>query len=252
MGDKVFVRRLHCIMTFLIVISWSACVAHAADAPGSDKDVQYLVSKIIEAYGGEEVIEGLKSVHATGDIEAFMRQDNGTYELYFRRPRKLRVETRYRRSAETRILNGDIGYRGMDGFPLSRSSGDSLLAMVYQYKHFDLPYGLLKGVYSISRKETEDLNRKSTVVLHLTDSEGPPMDVYVDTNTFFIVRVTGYFSVPGGGSTSLSAEFSDFRKVDRAMFPFRIVNYAGGYRIAETVMKTYTIDQPMPDSLFAP
>jgi hypothetical protein len=52
--------------------------------------------------------------------------------------------------------------------------------------------------------------------------------------------------------TSLSAEYSDFRKVGGAMFPFRVTNYAGDRRIAETVMNTYRINPPVPDSLFAP
>jgi outer membrane lipoprotein-sorting protein len=224
----------------------------SADAPGTTENIPSLVSKIIAAYGGKHAIERLKSVHASGTIEAFMRRDHGTYEVYFKRPRKLRVDTRYQGSSETRILNGQRGYRGMDGFPLSQAEGDSLLAMVYQFKHFDLPYGLLKGAYSIKRKGKEVLNGRPVEVLHLTDGEGPAMDVSVDTHTFFIVKVTGYFVVTGGRSTALSAEFSDFRKVDGTVFPFRITNYAGGYRIAETTMKTYRINSPMPDSLFAP
>jgi hypothetical protein len=237
----------------LIVLSMILGFARlsAADTPRTS-DIPSLVSKIISAYGGKDAIERLKSVHASGNIEAFMRRDHGTYEIYFKRPRKLRVDTTYRGSSETRILNGQMGYRGMDGLPLSQAGGGSLLAMVYQYKHFDLPYGLLKGVYSIKRKGKEDLNGKPVEVLHLTDSEGPPMDVYVDTQTFFIVKVTGYFVVTGGRSTALSAEFSDFRKVDGTEFPFRITNYADGYRIAETTMKTYRINTSVADSLFTP
>jgi hypothetical protein len=224
----------------------------SADTPGAPENIPSLVSKIIAAYGGKDAVEKLKNVHASGDIEAFMRRDHGTYEVYFKRPRKLRVDTKYQGSSETRILNGQMGYRRMDGLPLSQARGGSLLAMVYQYKHFDLPYGLLKGAYSIRTKGKEDLNGRPVEVLHLTDNEGPPMDAYVDTHAFFIVKVTGYFVVAGSRSTALSAEFSDFRKVDGTVFPFRIINYAGGFKIAETTMKTYRINTSMADSLFAP
>ena len=124
--------------------------------------------------------------------------------------------------------------------------------MVYQYKHIDILYGMIHDLYSISRKGKEDLNGKSVEVLHLTDQEGPPMDLYVDATTFFIVKVTGYFVVGEGRSTTLSSEFSDFRKVADTVFPFKVTNYAGGQKIAETVMKTYSIDPAIPDSLFAP
>jgi outer membrane lipoprotein-sorting protein len=247
------IMRVRFVLIVLLVMWASAGVSLAADTPaGAPHDVQSLVTKIIAAYGGKETIEGIKSVYADGDIEAFMRGDRGTYQVSFKRPRKLRVETRYERSSETRILDGDSGYRAMDGLPLSEAKGGSLLAMVYQYKHFDLPCGLLEGSYSITNKGKEQLNGKTVEVLHLTDSEGPPMDICVDTRTFYIVKVTGYFEMGGGRSTALSAEFSDFRKVGETVFPFRITNYAGGYRIAQTVMKIYKINPQIPDSLFTP
>ncbi|MDH4163112.1 MAG: hypothetical protein OEW15_10540 [Nitrospirota bacterium] len=70
-----------------------------------------------------------------------MRQDAGTYELAFKRPRMLRVDTKYGRSLETRILRGRTGYRGTDVVPLVEVTDHRLLAMVYQYKHLDLLYG---------------------------------------------------------------------------------------------------------------
>lgn len=240
------------MIVIFIILSLSAGSSLDDAASASSEGVPSLVRKIIAAYGGKEAIEQIKSVYAAGSIEALMRQDSGSYEICFKRPGKLLVETKYRRSSETRILNGGIGYRGVDGLPAVQTTGDSLLAMVYQYKHFDLPHGLLKGSYAITVKGREDLKGKPAEVLHLTDKGGPPMDVYVDTRTYLIVKVSGYFSMPGGESTVLSAEFSDFRKVDGTVFPFRITNYAGGYRIARTTMKTYRINQPMPDSLFEP
>ncbi len=251
MGYNESMNRAAYILVVLFVISGFAGLS-GAGADRSPGGVRSLVAKVVAAYGGKDAVEGMKSVYAAGSIEAFMRRDHGTYELCFMRPRKLRVETRYQRSSETRILNGDSGYRGMDGPPFARAKGDSLLAMVYQYKHFDLPYGLLKGLYSVSVKGREELDGNPVEVLHLTDSEGPPMDVYIDTHTFFIVKVTGYFDVGGGRSTALSALFSDFRKVGDTVFPFRITNYAGGYRIAITKMRVYKLNPAIPGSLFQP
>jgi hypothetical protein len=72
------------------------------------------------------------------------------------------------------------------------------------------------------------------------------------SQSFLILNATGLFVVSGGMETSLSAEYSDFRKVGGTMFPFMVTNYAGGRRIAATVMNTYRINPPVPDSLFAP
>ena len=215
-------------------------------------EVVSLVEKIITANGGKAAVAGMTSVHASGDIEAYMRGDRGRYELFFQRPGKLRVDTQYQRSSETRILNDSRGYRGTDKNPLSPVQGHPLLAMGYQYCHFDLVYALLTGVYAVRMKGQEILNGKPVEVIHLIADDGPPMDVYVDSETFLILKVTGYFSVTDGRLTTLSSEFSDFRKVGDTVFPFTVINYAGGEKIAETRMKTYRINPPLEPSLFLP
>ena len=78
------------------------------------------------------------------------------------------------------------------------------------------------------------------------------MDVYIDAATYYLVKVTGYFVMGGGQATALSSEFSDFRKVGDTVFPFKLTNYAGGQKIGETIMKTYTVNPTIPDTLFAP
>jgi hypothetical protein len=50
----------------------------------------------------------------------------------------------------------------------------------------------------------------------------------------------------------LSVEFSDFRKAGGALFPFRIANFAGGMKIAQTIIDNYYINPVIPDSLFGP
>ena len=226
--------------------------AAAADLPAAADEIVSLVEKIITASGGKTAVAGMTGVHASGDIEAYMRGDRGKYELFFQRPGKLRVETQYQRASETRIVNNGRGYRGTDNAPLSPVQDHRFLAMVYQYRHFDLAYGLLTGMYSVRMKEKDHLNGKPVEVMHLTADDGPPMDVYVDTETFFVVKVTGYFTVSDGRPTTLSSEFSDFRKVGDMVFPFTVINYAGGQKIAETRMKTYRINPPLADSLFLP
>ena len=239
---------------FLIIFFMSVFVqsVFAADTPSEPERIQTLVAKIVAAYGGGKVIEETTSVSAIGEIEALMRQDRGSYELSFKRPRKLRVDIRYQRSSETRVLDGNTGYRGANDVSLSEVNGLSLVAMVYQYKHFDLPYGLLFGTYSIKMEGERELDGKTVEVIHLSDTEGPPMDVYVDTETFHIVRVTGNFAADDGRTMALSSEFSNFKKVGDAVFPFKVINYAGGQRIAEIVMKSYKINLAIPEHLFAP
>jgi len=88
-------------------------------------------------------------------------------------------------------------------------------------------------------------------VLQCTDRAGNEMQVFVNAENSRIVKTLATFYM-GNQTTSLSAEFSDFRMVDGILFPFRIVNYAGGSKISETIITRYVVNPPPDDSLFTP
>lgn len=212
---------------------------------------QDLVASVINAYGGGHVLERLQSVHAVGSTEAYMLKDRGIYERFFRRDRKLKTMTTYGRSSETRILNNRRGYRGTDRIPLSEVTDHRLLAMIYQYKYLDMPYGLMTEAYAISSRRLAEFQGREVELLRLIDLEGPTMDIFIDRETFHIVKVTGFFAVENR-TTELSAEFSDFRRVGDTVLPFRVINYSSGQKIAETVMNYYELRDNIPDALFEP
>ncbi len=214
------------------------------------QDKGTVTEKIIETYGGRERLARVVSISAEGRITALIRGDEGIYKRALRRDGKLFVDIHYTRSTERRILNGPKGYRGAGG-QLEEVYGPRYLAMVYQYDELNLPYGLLDGSFTISEIRSDTLNGRTMRALRCTDRTGNDVEVFVDAENYRIVKSTGTFSM-GNQSTSLSSEFSDFRSVDGVLFPFRIVNYAGGNRIAEIVITRYLVNPTIDDSLFTP
>jgi len=209
-----------------------------------------IAEKIIETYGGRERLARVLSVAAEGRITALIRGDEGTYKRAMRRDGKLFVDINYTRSTERRILNGTKGYRGIGG-QLEEVSGPRYLAMVYQYDELSLPFGLLDDSLTVAEPRRDILNGANVLVLRCTDRTGNDMEVFVSEENYRIVKSIGTFSM-GSQSTSLSSEFSDFRTVDGVLFPFRIINYAGGNRIAEIVITRYLVNPKIDDSLFTP
>jgi len=226
-------------------------VLFAEEITDEAQHISSVLNKVIDAYGGKEVVEGIHSFHAKGAILAFMRHDHGTYELYFKRERKLRIETKYESSSEIRILNGDKGYRSADGLPPEEVFGPRYFSMLYQYKHLDILRDLLRGLYQISFAGKSSVNDSDVEVFRLTDSEGTIMDVFIDVHNFIIVKVTGYF-IADAKKMDLSVEFSDFKKVGGSLFPFSITNYASGMKTAQTVIDKYFINPQIADSFFGP
>lgn len=210
-----------------------------------------LVDKVVQAYGGAPQIERLVSLNADGLINAIVRNASGTYKRWFQRPRMLRVETVYPETTETRVLNGDLAWRFTGGNLMVGVEGPSRLAMIYQYKQLDLPYGLLKGSYNLRHVGTETVGSQATEVMDIWDDEGPNIRVNVDTTHHLIVKVTGQIAF-GGQNMVLAAEFSDFRPVDGMPLPFHINNYAGGTAISETVITRYAVNPSVDPTLFVP
>lgn len=223
----------------------------AAGALAADGDAQRTVENLILAHGGAQAIERAAAMQAEGDIDAFLRGGKGSYRRWLERPRRLRVETVYPRESETRILDGAQVWRGSGGQPPRAVSGQGHLAVVYQYKQLDLPYGLLKGEYQVHYAGHEALEDRDTEVLELADAEGPPMRVHVDAQTHLIVRVAGTFT-HGGMSIALGIDFADYRPVDGLSLPHRMRNHAGGQVVSETVIHRYVINPPSDPARFRP
>jgi hypothetical protein len=209
-----------------------------------------VAGRIIEAYGGRERLAVVRSITAEGRITAFMRGDEGTYRRTLRRDGSLFVDIVYSRSSERRILQNNKGYRGTGG-KVEQVTGPRLQAMVYQYNELDLPYGLLDGSCSATELRGDTVNGDAVRVLSCTDRAGNRMEVFVNAENYRIVKCEGVFAV-GTESTSLSAEFDDFRTVHGILLPFRIVNYAGGRKISVTTIDRYLINPSVDDALFRP
>jgi hypothetical protein len=228
----------------VLIFTLASCVHQFPRSNGT------ITEKVIEAYGGRERLEKVVSVAAEGRITALVRGDEGIYKRTFRRDGKLFLDITYNRSTERRILNGPKGFRGT-GEQVEEVFGPRYLAMVYQYNELNMPYGLLDNSFTVTELRRETLNNADVHVLRCVDRAGNEMEVFVDGENYRIVKSIGTFSI-GTQSTSLSAEFSDFRIVDGVLFPFRIVNYAGGNKIAEIIITRYLVNPIVDDSLFTP
>jgi hypothetical protein len=241
---------------FFVILLWLCSVINseglfADEVTTETQRIASIIENVINAYGGKDIIESTQSMHLKGKIEAFMLHDHGTYELYFKRGKRLRVETKYAHSSEVRILNGERGYRGTDVLPIEEVFGARYFAMVYQFRHLDILHDLAKGTYQIQTMGKSSIGGSDVEVFHLNDKDGAIMDIYIDGHNFHILKVTGYFR-ERGKEIDLSSEFSDFRKVNGSVFPFRITNYAGGLKIAQTVIDNYVLNPDIADFLFEP
>jgi len=208
-----------------------------------------LTARVIAAHGGEAALRRVQTLRWEGTIDAAMHRRSGSASLLLQRPGRLRATLDYGASREDRILDGGRGWRD-SGEGFVEVQGPPLAAMVFQYRHLDLPLGLLDGGYRITLREEERGGRKWPV-LHLEDGEGPPMEVTVDPQTGLIAHVAGLFAVQGQ-TAKLEVDYDDYRQVEGVMLPGRIVNYAGGRAIAESRFGRVEVNVPVDAKAFRP
>jgi len=214
--------------------------------------IETIVRRILDAYGGTTVLGGVHSFSATGVLESPLYEGPAKYSIALEQEgRKLRVEIRSGNSFELRVLNGTRGYYQATDSPMAEVSGSRFLAMAYQFKELTMLSQLMTSSFTIVDGGRSTANSTPVRLLLLKDSEGPPVKLYVDAKTSRIIKDSGVFSM-GGAQTELSSEFRDFRKVHGRLFPFRIINYAGGQKIGELHIREYTVNPVLPDSLFLP
>jgi hypothetical protein len=234
----------NCIKS-LVILLFLISLGYAENTEDKEKA---LVTNVIDAYGGKEALAKVASISAEGHIKNYFSNDEGTYFRYMKRERKLFVDIKYSKSAEKRILNGDKGYRGTTG-KVSEVKGPSYDAMVYQYNQLDLPYGLIDDTFKITYLRKDSLGGVDAEILKLEDKFGHEIEVYVSTKDFLILKVIGYFK-KGDDKMSLGAEFSNYRKVEGILLPFKITNYADTSKISETEITKYSINPTIDESIY--
>jgi hypothetical protein len=215
-------------------------------APGCKSQldpVGELFKEMVDEYGGVKNLEKLNSHSSVWDLKALMRGDAGTDTRYVMLPERLRVEFRYSRSTEFRILNGEEGYSSRNGSPAQSASGPRLDSMKLQLMRRYTPLTLLerKGDLSIGEGDSYKL---------LTLKDGTLTTRYfVNPQTSRVEKVTGQLEVKGRVMEFLT-EYSDFRKVEGVLMPHKEVKYAGGFNTAVLTLKEVRLNEKFEERVF--
>ena len=88
-------------------------------------------------------------------------------------------------------------------------------------------------------------------MLRLVPKAGPPIRVYIDADTFMLVRTSITVNVPQlGGDIEQVVEFSDFRDVDGIKVPF-ITKSTNPAQTVTGTMKSITHNAEIDDASFS-
>lgn len=223
------------VLGFVVLAPVGACAEPVAG----------VLEQMIEAYGGEQNVRKLDSVVQEWDLLALMRNQQGTDKRSIHLPGQLKVELTYPDKQETRVLDGDAAYAVFDDREPAAASNMQRSAMRLQLMRFYTPLTLRDRVDSL-RLSTGD----GYVTLTLRE-DGLQAEYFVDTETWYTVKVVGTLAV-NGATMQFVTEYSEFAKVDGAVIHHRENKFVGGMNTAVLRLRRAETDVEFDAEEFTP
>ncbi|HEY5642973.1 MAG TPA: hypothetical protein VIS31_08865 [Woeseiaceae bacterium] len=231
-------RILRLALMSLLLASSSAAVAQASE-------LDAVLARLIDAYGGEHNLRKLDSQVQEWEMVALMGNRHGTDVRWIRAPQQLRVELRYPDKTEIRIVNGDASHVIYDGSPAHSARPPQSDAMRLQLMRLYSPL-VLRGKRESLSLATED----GTTVITLFE-HGVRVDYRVNPDTWRIEKIIGSLAIHGG-EMQFVTEYSDFVMHEGVLVHRRENKFAGGVNTAVLSLRNVTLDAQLHDADFAP
>jgi outer membrane lipoprotein-sorting protein len=191
-----------------------------------------VVEKHLAALGGREALGKLTSRKSTGKVT--VTNDAGTIpgsvEISAKSPNKSRVNIKLDLSA---MGAGDMvidqRFDGAAGYMLNSMQGDSEITgnQLENMRNNVFPSPLLNYKDAGTRIEVlprEKLGDKEALVLLITPKAGSAVRMFLDPETYLIVRTVAKINSPQmGGDVEQTIDLSDYRPVDNVKVAFHVV-----------------------------
>ena len=211
-------RRL---ATVLLLVLWAVpALAQTADE---------IIEKHLAATGGRAALSKLTSRVSTGAISLTtpVGELAGTVEVYAKAPNKQRTLIKLDLTAlgAGQVVN-DQRFDGNAGYLMDSINGNREIAgpQLDAMRNSAFPTALLdykaRGIEA-SLLPDESVGGKPAYVIKMTPKAGPVAKVFIDRDSYMLVRTSATINVPQlGGDIEQVTEFSDFRDVDGLKLPF--------------------------------
>jgi hypothetical protein len=239
------------VLCSLVMVSGSlrAAATQSADA---------VIEKYLAALGGREALSRLTSRRAAGTVTLSTPGGvlPGTVEVFSKAPNKTRAVTTFDLSAMgagaatvEQLFDGTVGYT------LNSMQGDTEITgnQLDNMRNNVFPTPLLTYKDSGTKIEVLPNDRvvgKDAVVLQISPKTGSAVRLFLDAETYLIVRTVARISLPQlGGEVEQTTDVSDYRSVDGVKVPFHIVNTNPVQTLTITLNKVEH-NVPIDDAMF--
>jgi hypothetical protein len=218
--------------------------------------VDVLMSKAIEAAGGEANQRKITSRVTIAEIDAIHQGVKGKSTSYAKFPNKSATETMLTVFGKT-IGNSWSFFDGNSGEDAySYYSGEKYSGKRLEDVRIDSDfYSILKwknNFQTIEVKGTEKVGDEECFVVELTPEKGTKVTNYYSTKSFLLLKKSGTTVSSQGPSENYSFIYSDYREVDGVKIPFKTLNSTNSMGDIISTVKSVKHNVKIDDKLFSP
>src|SRR4029453_539652 len=240
-----------------LLVSLTTILVPGCHKSSDSLSLDEIIGRNTDAMGERAAIEAVQSIQIDLHIKDPSFEVDGTY--YATRPSKMRIDvSAERKHVFTETFDGQSGWQ-WEGKGEEKPANEKATAAL---RHgVELP-GKLFGLHELKARGhrmkligREQIDGGNYYVLQLILNDGSPVSLYVDPNSWLIIRrrdVRPLHVDVDPTPTTIEQVSSDFRGVNGVKFPFATTetDLKTGKLLESTVTKTVKVNPTLPPTFF--
>lgn len=222
-------------------------VAGLAGTAAFAQTADELIEKSIQASGGREKMEAVKSARMTGKMTMGQGME-APIMIETVEPNKFRMEMTFQGMTMIQAYDGKSGWQVqpfMGKTEPEPMNEQEQKAMEKQLEDMDLLTKYKEKGHTFELVGKEELEGSPVYKLKLTKKSGEVANVYLDAETYLVVRQTGKTQVQGQ-EVETETSLSDYKEVSGVLYPHSIQNKVPGMP-GGVMSMTFDKIEPNPD-----
>lgn len=215
-----------------------------------------LMSKAIEAVGGEANYRKITSRVIFADIDAVHQGVKGNSTVYAKFPNKTATDTTLTVFGKTigkgwNFFDGRSGEDAYSYYSLEKFSGKRLEDVRIDSDFYSI-LNWKTNFKTVEVKGTEKVGEEKCFVVELTPEKGTKVTNYYSIKSFLLVKRSGATASSSGHSESYTITYFDYREIDGIRLPFKTVNTTESMGDIISTVKSVKQNVKIDDKLFSP
>jgi outer membrane lipoprotein-sorting protein len=218
----------------------------------ADLTLDQIVQKHIDAGGGADKINAIQTMKATGTASLMGGQIEAAMTVTVKRPSSMRMEMAVQGKSIVQAFDGTTAWSiNPFGSPDPQKSNEEDTQAVKDDADFIggalFDYKAKGNTVELIGKE--DVEGSPAYKIKVTRKSGNVQYLYLDTQTFLVMRTTGKRKQMGQ-ELDLETNHGNYKAVNGVMVPFSIDTKSSGKSIMQLTMEKVEMNVPVDDAMF--